>query len=178
MGNIGKPKLKLKLKLKKIDWILLITYIGIHIIIGLIYVFDLYDREWILNVYFVIPFIYVFLIFDVYHKRFWNNRILLIWGIIGVIQLITYYSYRDLPQIQAVNGNDLIWLKALPLTILTSFILNLINKKVYGDNFIVTAFRLDPNRIEPKDGRKLRPADYVFSVIGFIIIIFGTVFTN
>ena len=164
--------------MKKIDWTLLLAYIGIHIIIGLIYVFDLYDREWIQDFYFVIPFIYVFLIFDIYHKRFWNNRILLIWGIIGIVQLAFYYNYRDLPEIQAVNGNDLIWLKALPLTIFTSFILNLINKKIYGDNFIVTAFRLDPNRIDQKDGRKLRPADYIISVSGFMIIIFGTVFTS
>jgi hypothetical protein len=171
VGNIKKPKLK------KTDWILLITYIGIHIIVGLIYVLNIYDRELIQDFYFVIPFIFVFLIFDVFHRRFWINRILLIWGVIGIIQLIVYYNYRDLPQIQAVNGNDLIWLKALPLTILTIFILNRINIKIYGDNFIVTTFRLEPNRIEPKDGRKLRPADYIFSISGFFIIIFGTVFT-
>ena len=89
-----------------------------------------------------------------------------------------YYNYRDLPQFQAVNGNDLIWLKALPLTILTIFVLNRINIKIYGDNFIVTTFRLEPNRIEPKDERRLRPADYIFSIGGFFIIIFGTVFTR
>lgn len=139
---------------------------------------NIYGQELIQSFYFIIPFIFVFLIFDVYHKRFWNNRILLIWGVIGIIQLIVYYNYCDLPQIQAVNGNDLIWLKALPLTILTLFILNRINNKIYGDNFIVTAFRLEPNRIELKDGRKLRPADYIFSVSGLLIIIFGTVFTR
>ncbi|NER15097.1 hypothetical protein GWK08_16705 [Leptobacterium flavescens] len=164
--------------LKKIDWILLITYLGIHLILGVVYALNLYDREWIQDFYFIIPFIFVFLIFDIYHKRLWNNKVLLIWGIIGLIQTIVYYYYHDLPQIQAVNGNDLIWLKALPLTVLTSFIFNLINKRIYGDNFIVTSLRLDPNRIDPKDGRKLRPADYIFSLSGFLIIIFGTVFTN
>ncbi len=157
---------------------MLLVYIGIHIIVGLIYTLNLYNRESIQDFYFAIPFIYVFLIFDIYHKRFWNNRILLIWGIIGIIQLVIYYNFRNLPEIQNVNGNDLTWLKALPLTVLTSFTLNLINKKVYGDNFVVTALRLDSNRIEPKDGRKLRPADYFFSITGFIIIIFGTIFTN
>lgn len=164
--------------MKGIDKILLFTYIGIHVIVGLIYMLNLYDREWIQDFYFVIPLCYVFLIFDVYHKRFWINKILFIWGLLGVIQLVFYYTYRDLPQIQNVNGNDLVWLKALPLTIVTSFILNLINKRIYGDNFIVTTLRLDSNRIDPNDGRKLRPADYIFSFGGFMMILFGTVFTK
>ncbi len=152
-------------------------YVGINLAVWLIYSLGLYNREFISEFYFIIPFIFVFLIFDVCHKRFWNKKILLIWGIIGITQLIIYYSFKDLPELQAVNGNHLVWLKALPLTILTSYTLNLINQYKYGDNFIVTTLRLDRKRIDPKDGRKLRDADYFFSVIGFMIIIFGTVFT-
>ena len=164
--------------MKRIDWILLISYLGINLLIWLIYFFNLYDREFISGYYFAVPFIFVFLIFDVYHKRFWNKKILLIWGIIGIGQLFIYYSLNNLSELQAVNGNHLEWLKALPITILTSYTLNLINKYKYGDNFIVTSIRLNPDRINPKDGRKLRPADYMFSLIGFMIIILGTVFTN
>lgn len=98
-------------------------------------------------------------------------------GIIGIAQLAIYFSFKDLPELQAVNRNHLVWLKALPLTILTSYILNLINQYKYVDNFIVTTMRLDCIRINPKDGWKLRDADYLFSVIGFIII-FGIVFTK
>ena len=79
-------------------------------------------------------------------------------------------SLKDLPEFQAVNGNNLVWLKALPLTILTSYTLNLINQYKFGDNFIVTTMRLNSDKIDPKDGRKLRPADYIFSLIGFITI--------
>ncbi|GHC65457.1 hypothetical protein [Ulvibacter litoralis] len=164
--------------MKRIDWILLFSYLGINLIVWLIYILDLYNREFISEMYFIIPFVFVFLIFDVYHKRFWNKKILLIWGIIGIAQLIIYYSLKDLPEFQAVNGNYLVWLKALPLTILTSYTLNLINQFKYGDNFIVTSMRLNSNRIDSKDERKLRPADYILSLVGFMIIIFGTVFTN
>ena len=164
--------------MKRIDWIVLFSYLGINLIVWLIYFFDLYNKEFISEFYFAIPFVFVFLIFDVYHKRLWNKKILLIWGIIGIAQLIIYYSLKDLPELQAVNGNHLVWLKALPLTILTSYTLNLINQYKYGDNFIVTSMRLNPDRIDSKVGRKLRPADYVFSLIGFMIIIFGTIFTN
>tara|TARA_R100001369_G_scaffold79723_1_gene109802 strand:+ start:23 stop:517 length:495 start_codon:yes stop_codon:yes gene_type:complete len=164
--------------LKKIDWILLISYLGINLIVCLVYFLGIYNREFISEFYFAIPIIFVFLIFDVYHKRFWNKNILLIWGFIGIAQLIIYYSLKDLPEFQAVNGNNLVWLKALPLTILTSYTLNLINQYKFGDNFIVTTMRLNSDKIDPKDGRKLRPADYIFSLIGFMIIIFGTVFTN
>ncbi len=156
----------------------MLSYTGLNLIIGLAYLIDLYDRQFIMEFYFFIPLVFVFLIFDVFHKRFWNKKVLLIWGVIGIAQLIAYYSFKDLPELQAVNGNRLEWLKALPLTIFISFILNLINKKVYGDYFIVTTMRLDPKRVDPKDERKLRPADYVFSFTGFLIIIFGTVFTN
>ena len=164
--------------MKKIDWILLFSYLGINLIVWLIYFFDLYNREFISEFYFTIPFVFTFLIFDIYHKRFWNKKVLLIWGIIGIAQLVIYYSLKDLPELQAVKGNHLVWLKALPLTILTSYTLNLINQYKYGDNFIVTTMRLDRKRINPKDSRKLRDADYFFSVIGFMIIIFGTVFTK
>ncbi|MFC4267334.1 hypothetical protein [Polaribacter marinivivus] len=164
--------------MKKIDWILLFSYLGINLIVWLIYFLDLYNREFISEFYFTIPFIFTFLIFDIFHKRFWNKKILLIWGIIGVAQLVIYFSFKDLPELQAVNGNHLVWLKALPLTVLTSYILNLINQYKYGDNFIVTTMRLDRKSIDPKDGRKLRDADYLFSVIGIMIIIFGTVFTK
>ena len=164
--------------MKKIDWILLFSYLGINLIVWLVYFFNLYDREFISGYYFAVTFIFVFLIFDIYHKRFWDKKILLIWGMIGVAQLVIYYSLKDLPELQAVNGNHLEWLKALPLTLLTSYTLNLINQYKYGDNFIVTSMRLNQDRIDPKDGRKLRPADYVFSVLGFMIIIFGTVFTK
>ena len=161
--------------MKKIDWILLISYLLINLITGLIYILRLYDQELIKEFYFVIPFVFVFLIFDVFHKRFWNNRILLIWGFIGILQLVFYYYYKDLPEFQAVNGNYLQWLKALPLTIIISYIFNFINKKIYGDNFIVTALRLTPNKIDPEGDRLLRPADYIFSISGFMIIIVGTI---
>ena len=164
--------------MKKTDWTLLGFYIGLNIIVGLIYGLNLYDKEFIKDYYFVIPFIYFFLVFDVFHTRFWNKKVLLIWGVLGLIQLFVYLKFKDLPELQHVNGNAIDWLKALPITIATNICFNFINQKIYGDNFIVTTMRLNPDRIEPEDGRKLRPADYFFSVCGFLIIIFGTVFTE
>lgn len=163
--------------MNKTDWILLSFYLGLNLLIGLIYGLNLYDREFITKFYFLLPFIFFFLVFDVFHKRFWNKNVLLIWGILGLIQFVLYFMFKDLPQFQAVNGNALTWLKALPITIVTMFCFNLVNKKLYGDNFIVTTMRLNPNKMEPEDGRKLRPADYMFSVGGSIIIIFLTIFT-
>jgi hypothetical protein len=52
-----------------------------------------------------------------------------------------------------------VWLKALPLTIMISPTLYVINQYKYGDNFIVTSMRLNPDRIDSKDERKLQPAD-------------------
>ena len=164
--------------MKKTDWILLFSYLGINLIVWFIYFFNLYNREFISEFYFVIPLIYVYLIFDIFHKQFWNKKILLIWGVIGITQLIIYYTLKDLPEFQAVNGNYFEWLKALPITILVSFTLNLINQRIYGDNFIVTSMRLNSDRIDPKDGRKLRPADYIFSLIGYMAIIFGVTLTK
>ena len=169
--------LKQALNLKKIDWILLVSYIGINLLLFLSYVYNLINREFLTEYYFVLPFIFVFLIFDIYHKRFWNIKVLGIWSVIGIFQLVFYYYFKDLPELQAVNGNHITWLKAMPITLATMFIFNTINKRIYGDNFIVTMLRFDSKVVNPEDGRKLRPMDYMFSFCGFLIILFLTVFT-
>jgi hypothetical protein len=66
---------------------------------------------------------------------------------------------KNLRVLQPVNGNHLVWLKALLLTIMISPTLYVINQYKYGDNFIVTSMRLNPDRIDSKDERKLQPAD-------------------
>ena len=90
----------------------------------------------------------------------------------GVVQLIIYFNYKNIPELQAPNGSYIDWMKAMPFTILVLFILNFINKKLYGDYFIVTMLRMGNKNINERD---LRPADYMFSIIGFMTIIIAVI---
>lgn len=163
-------------KIKYFDIAIIGLYLMIHLIIIISYHYRWLDRNFILEFYFIIGIISTFLIFDILSKRLIITKVFLTWSLIGLVQLFFYYTYRDLGDLQAVEGSYIDWLKGVPAALIVGRVLNLINKKIYGDYFIVTTFRLDPNEILKGEDRRLRPADYLFSIIGFIAIVLVVIF--
>lgn len=157
-------------KLNRGDWFLTIIYLFVNIAIYVVYHFELLERNFIKKYYFIIGLVFFFLVFDVYNKRFRKTMMLILWGGVGAVQLILYYLYKDFPEFRTSNGNCIKWLKAMPFTILVIFIFNYINRKLYGDYFIITTMRIT-GRHEDIDERELRPLDYLFSIIGSILIL-------
>ena len=157
-------------KLNKGDWLLTIVYLLVNIGAFVVYHFELLDRDFIKKYYFVIGLLFFFLVFDVYNKRFRKTIMLIVWGVIGTIQLVLYYQYKDFPEFSTANGNCIKWLKAMPITVLVIFVFNYINRKLYDDYFIMTTMRITGKHGDI-DERELRPMDYLFSVIGTILIL-------
>ena len=159
-------------KLDYIDYRIISSYLLIHLFIIISYYYQWLDRNYIKEFYFVIGIISTFLVFDVLDRRLKKMKMLTVWLVIGFVQLIFYYTYKDLNDLQAVNGTYIDWLKGVPSALIVSCVLNLINRKIFCDYFIVTTFRLDSNEILKDEDRLLRPTDYLFSIIGFMVIIF------
>lgn len=157
--------------MKKNDYIFIALYLLLHVFIVVSYYYLWGYRNFIKEFYFVIGIISTFLIFDVYNSNLRKRNVLIIWSLIGISQLIFYYTFKDIDGLQAVRGTYIDWLKGVPAALFVNFILNSINKKIFGDYFIVTTFRLDPNEKIKGEDRLLRPTDYLFSIIGFISII-------
>lgn len=154
------------------DYTIILAYLIFHLIIIICYMYSWLDRDFIKEYYFIVGIASTFLIFDILNKNLRKKKILILWSIIGLIQLSFYFLYKDISDLQATRGTYIDWLKGLPVALIVGFILNLINKKLYGDYVIITTFRLDSNEVLEGDNRPLRPADYLFSIIGFITIIF------
>ncbi len=158
------------IKLDKGDYTLTTIYVIVNIGALLIFYFDILEKSFFNKYFFIVGLVFFFLIFTVFYKRFRKKRMLIIWGILGLIQLIAYYYYRDYPELQTMRGSSLRWLKAMPATIAVFYLFNLINRKLYGDYFIVTVMRIAGRHVDI-DERELRPMDSMFSFIGFMIIL-------
>lgn len=158
-------------KFNNTDYIIISVYVIFHLILIFSYKYSWLDRGFIKEYYFIVGIASTFLIFDVLNKNLRKKKVLILWSIIGLIQLSFYFLYKDVGDLQATRGTYIDWLKGVPVALIVCFVLNLINKKLYGDYFIVTTFRLDSKEVLEGDNRPLRPADYLFSIIGFITII-------
>ena len=124
-----------------------------------------------------LPLTFALLIFVEFQKRFRRPKVLVTWGVIGLIQLIVYYLHKDAASVQAYTGNYLEGLKALPATLMVIVAMNAINQKLFGDYFISASRYPSANSEDPVDLRKLRGADYVFSFSGFMLILVLTIVT-
>lgn len=153
------------------DYHITFIYFIFHLLLFIIYHFNLIDRNFIKEFYFIIGIISTFLVFDVFSIRFRKMKMFLIWITIGVIQLFIYYKFRKYYNLKVINGTYIDWLKGVPAALIVSFILNSINNRIFGDHFIVTTFRLKADEIVSGETRKLRPTDYLFSIIGFLFIV-------
>ena len=76
--------------MNKKDWIFLMTYLSLQLLAWLIYEFELIERGTVIQYYTWLPLTFALLIFVEFEKRFRRPKVLLTWGVIGLIQLIVY----------------------------------------------------------------------------------------
>jgi hypothetical protein len=163
--------------MNRTDWWLLLSYLGLHLVVGIAFHLDLFDRALVKQYYFALPLTYTFFIYGYFYHRLWNNKVLMMWSTVGIIQLVVYVMFRENPELQTIRSNSLVWLKGLPITLLTYVSLSFINKKIYGDNYIVTTLRIFPNAVVKEDKRAPRAMDSLLSILGFMIILLVTILT-
>ncbi|WOI23718.1 hypothetical protein [Nonlabens ulvanivorans] len=117
------------------------------------------------------------LLYSFYYKSLRQSKIILIFSTIGVIQVLLFIIFKDVPSLcNNIGGSYLSNLLYLPAMLITFYCLNYLNKLIYGDDLIITG-RGDSLGGE-RDGRKIRLIDFVFSLLGGLLFIFGVMFTH
>ena len=161
-----------KPKLLVADFIVIFT----HLLVGLIFFglcnLDLLSRtdikEWISGYFFLMPFALVGLFF----RNLRRLKFYFIWIVIGIIQMMIYYSLSDNPDFQFVRGNGLSGLKALLPTLIVFQILRLTFFNLRGQEMIVTMRRGRMTMWEEEEKRNMTWLEVLFSMllIGTVIL--------
>ena len=161
-----------KTDFNKIDYFV----IGLYLLIGLLIFFCYYQnvlsQKTINESVLAFGFMGAFGLYGLYYKRLRILKVLGVWILIGLIQIVIYLTNKHNTDFEsAIGGSYLEYLIMLPILILAFSLLRYLYWLIYKQELVITALHLRTGEIV--DQRKLRGTDFVFSIIGMGVIIFG-----
>jgi FlaA1/EpsC-like NDP-sugar epimerase len=163
-------------EVKIFDIILIFIYIIWCVFLTIGYKTDYLDFQFVKKAIGLTGFAPAFLIYGIYSKQLRNNKIFLAWFVIGSIQFIIYLLYSDLPEFSNARGSVLSPIKGLLFTVIVYRGIRHIYYKIFRRELIITDRRGFVGSRSLEEQRTIGKSDFVFSIIGGLIIIFATIF--
>jgi hypothetical protein len=115
------------------------------------------------------------LIYGIYNKKLRNNKIFFAWLVIGLFQLIIYILYSELPEFSNPRGSILSPLKGLLFSVITYRGIRHLYYNIFKRELIITGRSMFVGSYSQDGHRTIGKADFIFSIIGGIIITIVTI---
>lgn len=158
--------------LKKIDYIVLGLYLIIGFLIFIFYYQNIIPQKTINESILAFGFGCPFLLYGLYYKRFRNVKVITIWTLIALFQIGIYLKFKQKSDFISVIGSSYLeYLIMLPISIIIFSLLRYLYWLIYKQELVITALNFKTGEIV--ENRRLRGTDFVFSIIGMSIMIFG-----
>ncbi len=117
-----------------------------------------------------------FLIYGMYDKKLRNNKIFFTWLVICIIQFLIYVLYADLPEFSHPKGSSLSPIRGLLISVLTYRVIRYLYYKIFKRELIITGRGDFVGRRSFEEHRTVGKADFIFSILGAMIILFAMIF--
>ncbi|WP_416440321.1 hypothetical protein ACH3O9_10945 [Leeuwenhoekiella sp. A16] len=161
-----------KRNLRKIDYLVLGLYLIIGFLIFIFYYQTLLPQKIINNCVLAFGFCFPFLLYGLYYKRFRDLKVITIWSFIAILQIGLYLTYKQNSDFISARGTSYLeYLIMLPILIITFSLLRFLYRLIFKKELIINVYNIRDREIGEE--REVSDADLVFSIIGFVILIFG-----
>ncbi|WP_345164341.1 hypothetical protein [Nibribacter koreensis] len=156
-------------KIDTIDYVLASIYLGVGMLIWLAYIFSFLPQEQINQMLMAITLGGPVSLFLMYYKRLRIKSVMLLWSVIGIVQMITVYQLKGNPDFRAVNGTYADNHLSLLTMVVMVLIFRVTSLLITRQELVVAAW------FSPDDYRKPNILDYIFTLIGFLFLtLWGT----
>ncbi|WP_439185933.1 hypothetical protein [Carboxylicivirga taeanensis] len=161
--------------LKTFDVVLIFLYIIWCVGLTIGYKSDYFEFQFIKKAIGLTGFGSALLIYGIYSKKLRNNKIFIVWLVIGLVQFIIYILYSDLPEFSTPKGSVLSPIKGLLIAVVVYRGIRHLYYKIFRRELIITDRGDFVGERSFDEQRTIGKSDFIFSILGGLIIIFATI---
>lgn len=163
--------------MQKVDYIVILTYIFLGILLFLGHFFSLTSQELINKGILIFGLIVPLLLYMSYFHRLRCKKVFAILLLFGIVQMIFYLSFNHHYEFRQPKGTALDPLSGLFNMLVCFYIVRFIYWRLFKQELFITA-QPGLSTLDYREGRKIRGADFFFSFLGAMGTTLLTVFIS